>query len=41
MTLQEQLKEKDNFTENEKIIADYILSHKDDVLQHSLQQVQS
>lgn len=37
MTLQEQLKEKDNFTENEKIIADYILSHKDDVLQMSIQ----
>ena len=37
MTLQEQLKEKNNFTENEKIIADYILSHKDDVLQMSIQ----
>ena len=37
MSIQELLKEQVGFTENEKVIADYILSHKDDILQMSIQ----
>ena len=37
MTIQTLLKEQVGFTENEKIIANYILSHKDDILQMSIQ----
>lgn len=39
MNIQKALQEQLNFTENEKVIADYILEHKDDVLQMSIQQL--
>lgn len=37
MTIEKLLQEQVGFTENEKVIANYILSHKDDVLQMSIQ----
>lgn len=37
MTIQQLLQEQVGFTENEKVIADYILSHRDEVLQISIQ----
>lgn len=37
MKIQTLLKEQVSFTENEKVIANYILSHKDDILQMSIQ----
>ncbi len=37
MSIQDLLKQQIDFTENEKVIADYILSHKDDILQMSIQ----
>lgn len=36
MTPQEQLKQNDKFTENNKIITDYNLSQKEDILQISI-----
>lgn len=39
MTIQGLLQQQLNFTGNEKSIADYILSHKDDVLQMSIQEL--
>lgn len=37
MSIQSKLIDQINFTENEKVIANYILAHKDDVLQMSIQ----
>lgn len=37
MSIQQRLQDKKDFTENEKVIADYILTHKEDVLQMSIQ----
>lgn len=39
MTIQSLLQQQLNFTNNEKVISDYILSHKDDVLQMSIQEL--